>query len=111
LRYAGVLLFSALGGMVPGTLFSLAMHLAPSERTLSTTVGWMQQWSSTGQFLGPPLVAWFVSASGGWDWIWLATGASALVGMALVTALSGLLHGPEAGQARKMKPSHAPPAS
>lgn len=110
-RYAGVLLFSALGGMVPGTLFSLAMHLAPSERTLSTTVGWMQQWSSTGQFLGPPLVAWFASASGGWDWIWLVTGTSALAGMALVTMLSGLLYGPAGGAARKMKPSHAPPAS
>jgi MFS family permease len=111
LRYAGVLLFSTLGGMVPGTLFSLALHLAPSERTLSTTVGWMQQWSSAGQFFGPPLVAWFASASGGWDWIWLATGGSALAGMALVTLLSALLHQPSTAQARKMEPSHAPPAS
>lgn len=110
-RYTGVLLFSTLGGMVPGTLFSLAMHLAPSERTLSTTVGWMQQWSSTGQFFGPPLVAWFASISGGWDWIWLVTGASALAGMALVAMLSGLLHGPAERSTRKMKPLHAPPAS
>jgi hypothetical protein len=26
--------------------------------TVSTTVGWMQQWSAFGQFAGPPLVAW-----------------------------------------------------
>lgn len=111
LRYTGVLLFSTVGGMVPGTLFSLAMQLAPSERTLSTTVGWMQQWSSTGQFFGPPLVAWFAGASGGWDWIWLVTGASALAGIALVAMLTGMLRRPEQAAAPKMRPSHVPPAS
>ncbi|HEY1230829.1 MAG TPA: MFS transporter, partial [Ramlibacter sp.] len=55
-RYGAVLLFSAVGGMIPGTLFSLAVRLAPGEHTVSTTVGWMQQWSALGQFAGPPLV-------------------------------------------------------
>ena len=62
-RYAGVLLFSAVGGLVPGTLFSVAVRLAPDERTVSTTVGWMQQWSAIGQFAGPPLAAWVAGAS------------------------------------------------
>jgi hypothetical protein len=38
-------------------LFALAVRLAPSEGTLATTVGWVQQWSALGQFAGPPLVA------------------------------------------------------
>jgi hypothetical protein len=36
----------------------MAVRVAPDERTSPTTVGWMQQWSSLGQFAGPPLVAW-----------------------------------------------------
>ena len=54
--YLAVVLFSAIGGLIPATLFALAVHVAPDEHTVSTTVGWMQQCSSAGQFLGPPLV-------------------------------------------------------
>jgi len=87
LRFVAVLLFSMLGGMIPGTLFSLAVHLAPSERTVSTTVGWMQQLSSLGQFAGPPLVAWVAAGVGGWQWTWVVTGLCSLVGIALATRL------------------------
>jgi CP family cyanate transporter-like MFS transporter len=80
LRYAGVLLFSMVGGMIPGTLFSLAVRLAPGDDTISTTVGWMQQWSAAGQFAGPPLVAWVAGAVGGWQWTWAVTGACSLIG-------------------------------
>ena len=82
-RYAAMLVFSMVGGLIPGTLFSLAVRLAPGEGTVSTTVGWMQQWSSIGQFAGPPLVAWLASRVGGWQWTWMVTGACALVGAGL----------------------------
>ncbi len=88
LRYAAVLLFSGVGGLIPATLFSLAVRLAPSEDTLSTTVGWVQQWSAFGQFAGPPLVAAVASVSGGWQWTWLATGACSLAGLLLTLALA-----------------------
>lgn len=90
-RYAGVLLFSMCGGLVPGTLFSLAVRLSPHEGTVSTTVGWMQQWSSVGQFAGPPLVAWLAASVGGWQWTWLITGACCLGGMALSRSMTGVL--------------------
>jgi CP family cyanate transporter-like MFS transporter len=83
LRYVAVLVFSMVGGMIPGTLFSLAVRLAPDQRTVSTTVGWMQQWSCLGQFVGPPLVAWVAHRAGGWQWTWLVTGGCALLGIAL----------------------------
>ena len=88
LRYAGVLLFSAVGGVIPGTLFSLAVRLAPGEHTVSTTVGWMQQGSALGQFFGPPIVAWVATLAGGWRWTWVATGACSLVGLALCGVLA-----------------------
>ena len=90
LRYLAVLLFSMIGGLVPATLFSLAVRVAPSARTLSTTVGWLQQWSALGQFAGPPLVAWVASQAGGWHLTWVATGACALAGLLLTRRLGGL---------------------
>lgn len=83
LRYLAVLLFSAVGGVIPATLFALALRVAPGEDTVSTTVGWMQQWSAFGQFAGPPVVAWIAARSGGWHWTWLATGAASLAGLLL----------------------------
>lgn len=88
LRYAAVLLFSGVGGMIPATLFTLAVRLAPGERTLSTTVGWVQQWSSFGQFAGPPAVAWVASAAGGWHLTWVATGLCSAMGLLLTLALA-----------------------
>jgi len=87
LQYLGVLLFSAVGGLVPGTLFGLAVRLAPDTETVSTTVGWMQQWSSLGQFLGPPAVAWLAVRAGGWQWTGWLTGASSLLGLWLAWRL------------------------
>ena len=91
LRYAAVLLFSMVGGLIPATLFALAVRLAPSEHTLSTTIGWMQQWSALGQFAGPPLVAWVASRVGGWQWTWAVTGSCALIGLLLVRRIAALL--------------------
>lgn len=90
LRYLAVLLFSMVGGVIPATLFALAVRLAPSENTLSTTVGWVQQWSAFGQFAGPPLVAWVASQVGGWEWTWLATAACSALGLALVGCIARL---------------------
>ncbi len=87
LRYGGAVLFSAVGGLVPGSLFGLAPRLAPSERTIATTVGWMQQWSALGQMAGPPVVAWVASRTGGWDWTWAVTGACCVAGAALAWAI------------------------
>ena len=87
LRFAAVLVFSGVGGLVPATLFGLAVRVAPSEQTIGSTVGWMQQWSALGQMLGPPAVAWVASAAGGWQLTWTATGACSLAGL----VLTGLL--------------------
>jgi MFS family permease len=88
LRFVAVLAFSALGGLLPGTLFSLAVRVAPSEQTVSTTVGWMQQCSSSGQFLGPPLVAWVAQQAGGWQMTWVVTATASILGLALAMRLT-----------------------
>ena len=93
LRYCGVLVFSAVGGLIPGTLFSSAVRLAPGESTVSTTVGWMQQWSAIGQFVGPPLVAVVASRVGGWQWSGAVTGSFALIGLLIAGSIGRALRG------------------
>jgi MFS transporter, CP family, cyanate transporter len=78
-RFAALLVFSSVGGLVPATLFALAPRAAPTEATVSTTIGWMQQWSAVGQFMGPPLVAWVAQAAGGWQLTgWVVAGCAVL---------------------------------
>lgn len=86
-QYLAVLAFSGVGGLIPGTLFGVAVVVAPGEDTVSTTVGWMQQFSALGQFVGPPAVAWLVTQVGGWHWTWALTGACSVLGMATAVQL------------------------
>ena len=88
LRYIAVCVFSLGGGVVPATLFMLAVRVAPGPATVSTTVGLMQQASAFGQFLAPPAVAWIAHRAGGWQWTWLATLACSCVGIALAGRLA-----------------------
>ncbi len=92
LRFACVVMFSAVGGLIPGTLFSCALRLAPSEGTVSTTVGYMQQLSALGQFAGPPLVAWVAASAGGWQWTWAVTATLSLAGAVLAHFIGRALH-------------------
>jgi len=80
--------------VIPGTLFSLAVRMAPGEKTISTTVGWMQQWSAFGQFAGPPLVAVVASRVGGWQWTWAVTVTCSLAGIVLARRIGHALRGP-----------------
>lgn len=83
LRFVAVAVFSAVGGLIPATLFTSAMQLAPSSGTVSTTVGFMQQWSCVGQFAGPPLVAAVATQMGGFQYTWLVTGVMCAAGLLL----------------------------
>jgi MFS family permease len=83
-----VLAFSMIGGLIPATLFALAVRLAPGDTMLGSTVGWVQQWSAFGQFAGPPLAAWVASRAGGWHFTWVVTGACCAAGLALSVLVS-----------------------
>jgi MFS transporter, CP family, cyanate transporter len=94
LSFMCVVLFSAAGGVIPGTLFATAVRVAPSEATVSTVVGYMQQWSALGQFAGPPLVAWVATLVGGWHWTWAVTMSLCGLGFVLAFKIGGLLESP-----------------
>lgn len=86
-KYAAVLAFSAVGGLIPGTLFSLAIRLAPGPKAVATTVGWMQQWSSAGQFFVPPLMAWVAVSAGGWQWTGWVSASFCVFGLVLAALI------------------------
>jgi len=91
LRYAAVLLFSAFGGLIPATLFASALRLAPDPGHQASTIGWMQQGSSAGQFAGPPLVAAVATAAGGWHWSGAVTAAFCAAGLVISVWIAALL--------------------
>src|SRR5450830_51575 len=76
LSYAGALLFSACGGLIPATVFSQIVKISPDPSAISATQGLIQQCNALGQFAGPPVMGWVASHWGGWQ----ATG----VGMVLI---------------------------
>ena len=83
-----MLLFSAVGGLIPGTLFATTAAYAPHRRAVGTTTGLMQQGSTLGQFLTPPLIAAVAAYSGGWQHTGWVTGALALGVLLLAGAIA-----------------------
>ena len=99
LRLAGAVLFSTLGGMIPGALFAGVRQHAPSVAHISTVNGLMLQSSSIGQFIGPALAALLVSyGNANWSWALYY-----LLPMAVLTAFAGLQIGRIEGDFAKAK--------
>jgi MFS transporter, CP family, cyanate transporter len=73
-RFAGIVMFSLIGGFIPSTIFGLVAALAPclknGERAIGTTAGMFQQGSAFGQVVTPPLIAWTVQRSNDWASAW-----------------------------------------
>jgi MFS family permease len=67
LRFAALLAFSLLGGVVPACVFSGAAVHAKSLLHAGTANGMVMQASHLSQFAVPILVAWVASRLGGWN--------------------------------------------
>ncbi|NVJ93383.1 MAG: MFS transporter [Methylocystaceae bacterium] len=78
--------FSLIGGLVPACLFAYIPTYSPSLSHLGASSGMLMQGSSTGQFVGPPLLAYVVSLSGG-SW---GNAVYPMLGGTLLTLLAGL---------------------
>lgn len=80
-QYVGVLAFSMVGGLIPGVVFAYAGVLAPSAQLVSGSIGWIQQWSSFGQFCLPPLMGLWVTWWGGWEQAWMVCVTLSILGI------------------------------
>jgi MFS family permease len=86
-RFALVLVFSLVAGVIPASIFAgLPVH-ARSPGHIATANGMVLQFSNLGQFFGPLAIAWLASRFGGWQaslWALLAFAAcGAACGLAL----------------------------
>lgn len=66
-NYTGCLIFSACSGVIPAAVLSGVPVYAPSKHLVATTNGLVVQGGQTGQFLGPPIMAFLVSQTGTWS--------------------------------------------
>lgn len=67
LRYALALALPFCGGLIPPIVLARAQVHAPSPALYGTTMGLVIQVISFGQFIGPPIMAALVAASGNWQ--------------------------------------------
>jgi MFS family permease len=88
LRFGAVMAFSAVGGLIPGTVFATIPAFSPHAGAVSTTSGLVQQGSSLGQLAAPPMLAAVAAAAGGWHRGWLVTGAFACADLLLAAAIA-----------------------
>jgi MFS transporter, DHA1 family, inner membrane transport protein len=89
-QYLSCLIFSGVGGMIPAAVFGAAPVFAPSRKLVATTNGLVVQGSQLGQVIGPPLLAWTVSATGTWQaasWILTAAASCGIILSVLLGAL------------------------
>lgn len=88
LKYISIVLFSGIGGLIPSTLFAMAVHFSPNPKSNSISVGWVMQWSAIGQFSGPPLLAYLAIHMNSWNYSWWITSTASLVGIFLAFLMS-----------------------
>ncbi len=83
LRYAACVLVSFAGGLIPAAVMASSSVLARSPQQVGTLQGLYTQGAQLGQFVGTPLIAATVAASGHWSSALWVTGPAALIGIAL----------------------------
>lgn len=78
-RYGLCVALSFIGGVIPAAVMSSSALLARNPRQIGALQGLVMQGSQLGQFIGTPLIAAVVAASGQWASArWVTAGAAAL---------------------------------
>ncbi len=89
-RYALCVLLSFIGGLIPASVLTSTATLAKTPRQIGTLQGLFMQLGNAGPFIGPPVIATIVAASGSWrDALWV-TGLAAIGGVLLGLALRAI---------------------
>jgi len=89
-RYALCVLLSFAGGVIPAAVMASSTVLARTPQQIGTLQGLYMQGAQLGQFVGTPLIAATVAASGHWASALLVTGGAAAIGVALGLAVQWL---------------------
>ena len=78
-QYLSVIIFSAVGGLIPATVFAITLNYAPHPHAIAASVGLVLQISAFGQFMLPPLSGMLVSYTHDWsNIVWITTFLSSI---------------------------------
>ncbi len=94
LRYAACVGVSFAGGVIPAAVMASSSALARTPQQVGTLQGLYTQGAQLGQFVGTPLIAATVAASGHWSSALWVTAPAALLGIGLGLAAHRLDHNP-----------------
>jgi MFS transporter, CP family, cyanate transporter len=86
LQYAAAVAFASMAGLVPASIFTAILEVAPADAR-STMMGIAVQASHIGQLVGPPTVAAVAAASGGWSASPLVLVPTAALGLTLAWSM------------------------
>lgn len=103
LRYALCLVLSFIGGLIPSSVMASTTALAHTPRQIIALQGLYMQGSQLGQFVGTPLIASVVAASGQWS-----SAGSVVAGAGLIGAALGLAAWRIEPRAARDRPAGAP---
>ena len=86
-RLCGALVFSSLGGLIPGSLFAGVARHAPSPDHISSVNGLMLQCVAIGQLIGPVATTFAVQQGGG-QWSWALFYLLPMAGLTVIGAMA-----------------------
>lgn len=86
-RVAGAFAFTAISGVIPGTLAASAPHFVDRPGQLAGIVGLLMQGAGIGQIIGPLLLTAVVDGFGGWSYASAYTAAMAASGVLFAVLL------------------------
>jgi MFS transporter, CP family, cyanate transporter len=87
LRYTAAVAVSFAGGVIPAVVMSSSTWLAKTPQQIGTLQGLYTQGAQLGQFVGTPLLAAVVTATGQWQHALFVTGSAAILGVLLGLAV------------------------
>jgi CP family cyanate transporter-like MFS transporter len=83
MRYFFCLTLSFTGGLIPASVLSASATYARTPKQIGTLQGLFMQVGNLGPFIGPPVIAMLVAASGLWRDTLIVTGSTAVLGITL----------------------------
>jgi CP family cyanate transporter-like MFS transporter len=86
-RVSAGILFSAFGGLIPGTMFATAPRFSNRPTHIASIVGLLLQGAGIGQTIGPIMVGGAVDVFGGWQFASLVMIGASLSGLVFAFSL------------------------
>jgi len=87
IRYGMAIMYSAVCGVIPGSLWSAATAFAPRKELVGMTVGWVVQAGNIGTLVLPPTTAFLIAWALDWQVAGWVVAISSIIGIVLILVM------------------------